>query len=515
MPSIPLYGFDELEPSILNNAKRRVVGLLDVSQEQLTEKPETDPTNGKQNTFVEKLTEEIYTIIKDIEVMDTYISDTTSISELKLFNNKASLNALRAELKKSASQIASVNNGLRKINATYEKLRPNMVYTELKTFIGFVNSVKILKKSALAFFTIVDALIDDVRSAVDGDTSYKTSKPPISDKDEEIIDEEPPDAEPPPSGVPFPSEGVPSTPFEPIIPPLPPPPPPPPPPPRPPYKGNIGKKISEYRNLIGKLIQDNNIADANDKDLITNYAMDYVRQNKAFLTEQEIQDYIDNQILNPPQLPVAPIAPITPAPAPSTAPPTPTQNPNETYEEMVGRVIGMANLTKLEITMVGNAMKDYQQNHPTGDVPDEGEINDMITQVLSLRASSSSSTASPLTTDKASDEDIDDMINRSVALRSIGIKSDKGLFNAGKDKLEKAEKKLTDKRRVNDLLVLKRYVEFAEEPLIKIDQPDLDALPKLKKAYKIYKDEKKKLNLETKYKKDVEKIMKEENITAI
>jgi len=273
MPSIPLYGYDELEPSILNSAKRRVIGLMDMSQEALTQKPETDPTNGKQNTFVEELTEEVYTTIKDIEVLDNYISQSSGVD----------LKDLRVEIKKGSSQFSSVNNALRKLNATYDKLRPNMIYTELKIFIGFVNSVKILKKTALRFFEIADDLIENYYLAKG--TTY--TKPTI---DFTLVDEPteelPIEAPPMLSGVPIGSVGV--------EPPLPPPPPeplpgpaPPVPPPKPPPK----KAQNLHFAMIKQKTQDAGL-DASETQDVENMAKDYITANNSIAPESDIDEII-------------------------------------------------------------------------------------------------------------------------------------------------------------------------------------------------------------------------------
>ena len=151
MPSIPVYGFDELEPSLLNKAKRRVIGLMDMAEEHLTREPQKDPTNGKQNTDVEQLTEVIYNTIKDIEQLSGNIDDSSDIPNLQMIkpNLADTLIPLRPVLKEGAKQLVGINNSLRKINATYDSIQPNMIYTSLKAFIGLVNSVKILKKTKI------------------------------------------------------------------------------------------------------------------------------------------------------------------------------------------------------------------------------------------------------------------------------------------------------------------------------------------------------------------------------
>ena len=331
MPSIPTYGFAELEPSILNTAKRRIVGLMDTTQEALTEQPAEDPTNGKQNTFLEELTEEIYTTIKDIEVLDSYINENSGVDELRLTSAGVpdTLRTLRPELKKGASQIALVNNALRKINATYERLRTNIEYTNLKIFTYFVNAVRILKKSALDFFAVVDDLIDNIRKA-QGATSY--IRPVINNDDEELETEAPPS-----SAIVPPFLSTPTPVLPPIsLAPLPPPPPPPPPPPKPPTKAKILSfkvKVSSKAKTAG--------LDATQTADVLSLADDFVANNGRVADATEIDtliaDYLASSAPAPPlpplppapapPLPPAPAPPLPPASAPSTAPPIGTPAP--------------------------------------------------------------------------------------------------------------------------------------------------------------------------------------------
>jgi len=484
MPSIPVYGFDELEPSVLNNAKRRIVGLMDTSQEALTERPTEDPTNGKQNTFVEKLTEEIYTTIKEIETLDTYISETSGIDELRTLNLSdpttftTYLKSLKPELKKSASQILSVNNALRKINATYDRLRPNMVYTNLKVFTFFVNSVKILKKSALRFFEIVDDLIANIKRA-SGDTTY--TRPTINkDEDPEIGAEPPIPSDAPPIIAP-------STPMPPIpdiaSPPLPPPPPPPPPPPRKPYKGNIGKKLVEYKDTINRLIKENSIGDQNEKDLITNYAMDYFTQNKNFLKPEEIQDYIDNQILNPIQ-----------------GTPISTGYTNQELQDLfvVAHKKGNdANFTPDEFNKLQTQIGYFLQGNKNTALPDDQELDNILIAIMNDRGSSSSSTPPPIVTGvpqptsgtsgtsqppqgvpvgtqlpSGSKTDVTQLLSASAQIKSSATK-------IAIDNLERQEQGLDEAIKKGDQTAITKFsnklqilIDIARTPFIKISNSD-------------------------------------------
>lgn len=474
MPSIPLYGFDELEQSILNNAKRRVVGLMDVSQEQLTEKPETDPTNGKQDTFVEQLTDEVYNTIKDIEILDSYISDTSSIEELRLTTDRQpdTLRTLRPELKKGASQIASVNNALRKINATYDKLRPNMIYTDLKTFTGFVNSVSILKKSALRFFDIVDDLIDNVNKAK-GNVYVR----PVINKDEEPEIEEPPSVEIPSLGMDV------ATPLpEPVIAPQEPEPIPAPPPPPPPPRGSVlyKRRMKKYKELIDTLIQKNNIGNKDDKDNVLRYALEYERTNDMFLTEPEIQDYINANITNVPQG--------TPAPAPSTAPVAPNYTPQEETDffnevSQLLKQIKLSQEQKDELDLeINKLMVSTLPNLPTLDEAInviDGIVDLPISQAPTQQASSSSATT-PI-------EVLLDDADRAIT-REFLSKTAKGRIQKVVDALEDNIKNKEDTSAKEK--ELKGLLKLAQTPFITTNENSKD--PEFKKKYpefgKLYTD---------------------------
>ena len=194
MPSIPLYGYDELEPSELNRAKRRVIGYEDANREHLTDKPANDPTNGKQNSLVDTITEEIYNTIKDIDILDTYISDDSAVISLRLTTKDVpdTLKMLRPELKKGSAQLATINNALRRINANYDKIRSNMIYTDLKTHTDFMNAVRALKKSASSFYDIVDKLLLNIMEAR-GEPYERPPIDPSVEADASLVSITPPD----------------------------------------------------------------------------------------------------------------------------------------------------------------------------------------------------------------------------------------------------------------------------------------------------------------------------------
>ena len=155
MPQIPSYGYDQTTEGELNSAKRRVIGYMDATHERLTEYPESDPTNGKVTIDLSTLTEDIYLAIKSIDTLDAYIRTDTIVVDLIDKPQQAS------EIKKTAKELIKVNSGIRKINATYDKLRPNIKYVELSIWTDFTSAIDLLKRASHTFFGFMDKLISE------------------------------------------------------------------------------------------------------------------------------------------------------------------------------------------------------------------------------------------------------------------------------------------------------------------------------------------------------------------
>ena len=155
MPQIPSYGYDQTTEGELNSAKRRVIGYMDATHERLTEYPESDPTNGKVTIDLSTLTDDIYLAIKSIDTLDAYIRTDTIVVDLIDKPQQAS------EIKKTAKELIKVNSGIRKINATYDKLRPNIKYVELSIWTDFTSAIDLLKRASHTFFGFMDKLISE------------------------------------------------------------------------------------------------------------------------------------------------------------------------------------------------------------------------------------------------------------------------------------------------------------------------------------------------------------------
>ena len=223
MPQIPSYGYDETTEGELNSAKRRVIGYMDSTHQRLTEYPEKDPTNGRATIDLANLTDNVYLAIKSIDTLDSFIRTDTTIIDMLDRPQQA------VEIKKTAKELISVNNTLRKINASYNKLRPNVTYVELSVWTDFTSSVDLLRRASYKFYSFMDKLIREEKKARGEDYN----PPPVFDGGDDDDGDEggPPTTEPidelapdetllPPAEEP--AEPTPSLPFTPSPPPLPP-----------------------------------------------------------------------------------------------------------------------------------------------------------------------------------------------------------------------------------------------------------------------------------------------------
>jgi len=161
MPVIPSYGLDELEESMLNNAKRRVIGFQNASNELLTEKPAKDPTNGGAERALDAIIDDLFLLAKDMETLDTYIRLDQTLIELPSFN----MTSLKPNIKRGTAILIDVNNKLRKLTASYKKISKAIIYVDLSTFYDFVNAYSYLKNANLRMCELMLSFTNSLRQA--------------------------------------------------------------------------------------------------------------------------------------------------------------------------------------------------------------------------------------------------------------------------------------------------------------------------------------------------------------
>lgn len=184
MPIIPSYGLDELEESMLNNAKRRVIGFQNASNELLTDKPAKDPTNGGAERAIESLIDDLFLVAKDMETLDTYIRLDQTLVELPSFN----MTSLKPNIKRGTAILIDVNNKIRKITASYKKISKNIIYVDLSTFYEFINAFSYLKNANIRMCELMLAFTNSLRKA-NGLPEAVVRDPVDEDDDEGVLED--------------------------------------------------------------------------------------------------------------------------------------------------------------------------------------------------------------------------------------------------------------------------------------------------------------------------------------
>ena len=183
MPVIPSYGLDELEESMLNNAKRRVIGFQNASNELLTDKPAKDPTNGGAERAIESLIDDLFLVAKDMETLDTYIRLDQTLVELPSFN----MTSLKPNIKRGTAILIDVNNKIRKITASYKKISKNIIYVDLSTFYEFINAFSYLKNANIRMCELMLAFTNSLRKA--NGLPEAEVRDPVDEDDEGVLED--------------------------------------------------------------------------------------------------------------------------------------------------------------------------------------------------------------------------------------------------------------------------------------------------------------------------------------
>jgi hypothetical protein len=363
-----------------------------------------------------------------------------------------------------------------------------MLYTSLKIYTGFINAVKILKKSAIAFFEIVDGFIIGVNKATD--TPYQSvdiNDNEDPDEDPALVEEPPlaPDAVPPILSTPNPFPELPS----------PPEPEPPPPPPELPSKA----KRKSFKNKVVRIATDAGLSGNQIADVV-DLAEAFILANDRVAEENEIDDIIANYIAQappPPQLPPPQLAPPPLVPSPPLAPPPqgrprpPPRNPlnplppiGQQPPQLVQQPSGVyKNAVRERARLAGLNMKqrDDVVKEAMEFVDDKGrqatddEIDDMIEANRLLGAKPAPlALAAPAELQK-----IDDLINRASAVKQqlTGASAKRQT-----ELIDKAVQELVDARdegrKTSTLkVVLQKSLDIADDPTIIVIGSDLDKLP--------------------------------------
>ena len=136
MPSIPTYNIDEVDMSELNKIKRALMNASSTSMLHLTNKPDTDPTNGQADADLSRITEEIYSLNTTLDTFTDGLKLDREVLTFETFKLE-NLSNVKENFKRSIKSSNVVVGSINQITRQLEDLAPNFNYVLLSTVTDF------------------------------------------------------------------------------------------------------------------------------------------------------------------------------------------------------------------------------------------------------------------------------------------------------------------------------------------------------------------------------------------
>jgi len=159
MPSIPNYALEDTEEAQLNKVKRAMNNLNTINAQHLTDKPLTDPTQGKADDYLTTITQEIQDVNSAVGTLtDALYLDRELITyeTFKVDNIGAVKENFKRTIKGSASIVFSIKN----ITKQLDELRPNFQFVALSTYTDFKTAFEELNNTLEAFTKVSTEIIE-------------------------------------------------------------------------------------------------------------------------------------------------------------------------------------------------------------------------------------------------------------------------------------------------------------------------------------------------------------------
>lgn len=150
MPSIPAYGLEETNEAQLNKVKRALNGLNVINAQHLTDKPLSDPTEGKADTYLITITREINDVNSAIGTLTDALFLDRQLITFETFKVD-NIGAVKENFKRTIKGSASIVLTIKTITKQLEALRPNFAFVTLSTYTGFKTAFEELNATIEAF----------------------------------------------------------------------------------------------------------------------------------------------------------------------------------------------------------------------------------------------------------------------------------------------------------------------------------------------------------------------------
>jgi len=164
MPTLYSYATDYVDGTIFDNIQRRIAHTENAVSYRLTEYPIKDITDGKADTFIEGLTENLFSLNTSINQYTDMLKtdrDLLTYETTKMEN----LSALKANVKQNIKNIYIIDADLTKYERKLKVLKENIPYVSLTNFLDFRSAYDKMSASFIDLIVVgtdlMDFLIED------------------------------------------------------------------------------------------------------------------------------------------------------------------------------------------------------------------------------------------------------------------------------------------------------------------------------------------------------------------
>jgi hypothetical protein len=159
MPSIPNYALDETEEAQLNKVKRAMNNLNTINAQHLTDKPLTDPTQGKADEYLTTITQEIQDVNSAVGTLTDALYLDRELITYETFKVD-NLGAVKENFKRTIKGSSSIVLTIKTITKQLDELRPNFQFVTLSTYTDFKTAFEELSNSLEAFTKVSTEIVD-------------------------------------------------------------------------------------------------------------------------------------------------------------------------------------------------------------------------------------------------------------------------------------------------------------------------------------------------------------------
>lgn len=159
MPSIPNYALDQTEEADLNKVKRALNNLNVINDRHLTNKPLTDPTEGKADVYLTTITREINDVNSAIGTLTDALYLDRELITFETFKVD-NIGAVKENFKRTIKGSASIVLTIKTITKQLETLRPNFAFVELSTYTAFKVAFEELNTIIEAFTKVSTEIVE-------------------------------------------------------------------------------------------------------------------------------------------------------------------------------------------------------------------------------------------------------------------------------------------------------------------------------------------------------------------